>query len=142
MFVAWLLNLLHTCMLTKWPLWYSSAYHIWLILHQLLPPLCSLRHRLKWNWGDVCGHTVSHGVLPNRCIHLSAWCILKYHRIFQYREKDCLKKHKFLDHKAAASSGPAASSVSCVDVHALSNGSSPLLHFGLPSHLVWIVSLT
>ena len=69
------------CFISNWHSTYHHSYK-------------SLRGRTdgkpchKWNW--------VHGSLPNRFLHMCAWCS------FCYKEQDCLKKQRYRDHVAAA----------------------------------------
>ena len=54
---------------------------------------------MRWNRGEDCGNSTSHGALPDRFCHLCAWCINKYSKANPHKEKECQNKRRFLDRK-------------------------------------------
>ena len=53
----------------------------------------------QWNWGSDCGHTTSHGLLPDRKCHLCSWCANKYSKANVHQEKLCQNKKRFIEKK-------------------------------------------
>lgn len=58
----------------------------------------------QWNWGTDCGHTATHGTLPNRFCHVCAYCANKYRKANPHREQDCNNKKRANEKKKAAES--------------------------------------
>ena len=58
----------------------------------------------KWNWGNSCGYAGSHGELPDKHVHICAWCAYRFRRVLFHKEQDCNKKRRFLDTRLEASS--------------------------------------
>lgn len=56
----------------------------------------------QWNWGNDCGHSSTHGTLPNRYCHVCAWCANKYRKANPHRENECNNKKRALEKKQAA----------------------------------------
>ena len=50
----------------------------------------------SYNWGRDCGFTANHGDLPNKYLHICAWCAYRYHRTNAHREQECNNKIRFL----------------------------------------------
>ena len=63
----------------------------------------------RWNWGKDWGFQGSHGSAPDNLLHVCAWCAYKFKRQLVHKEQDCLKKCRFLDKKASASTTTTAS---------------------------------
>ena len=57
----------------------------------------------QWNWGRDCGFSASHGSMPDRMVHVCAWCANKYKKANVHKEQDCNNKKRQIERKAAAS---------------------------------------
>ena len=46
--------------------------------------------------------TRSNSVLPDRYAHVCAWCVYQFNHSLPHKERDCLKKKKYLDKKTTS----------------------------------------